>query len=122
MRSFRVLSFLTSALCLCSLAEGAENLLLAETGRSAYRIVVAKNASPSVEYAAEELQMFLARMTGAELPIVSDREQLMEREIIIGDNAHLRQAGIALDISSLGTESATAQGPNGWSAAYQTPS
>jgi len=39
--------------------------------------------------------------TGARLPIVSDREPLTEAEILIGDNAHLHQAGISIDIPAL---------------------
>ena len=39
----------------------ADELILAENGQSAYRIVVAENASPSTKHGAEELQMFCSR-------------------------------------------------------------
>jgi hypothetical protein len=81
-----------------------EKLLLAENGQTAYRIVVAENASPSVRHGAEELQMFFAQMTGARLPIVSDSEAPAEKEILLGENTHLHQAGISVDIPSLGAE------------------
>ena len=82
----------------------AEELVLAENGQSAYRIVVAQNASPSTKHGAEELQMFLEQITGAKLPIVSDREPQGEKEIILGDNDHLRALGLTIDFTSLGKE------------------
>jgi len=39
-------------------------LVLAEKGQSAYRIVLADTASPSTRHAAQELQEFLSQMTG----------------------------------------------------------
>jgi hypothetical protein len=89
---------------ICSAAAPTERLLLAENGHSAYRIVVPENASPSIQHGAEELQTFLAQMTGARLPIVSDHEPLAEEELLLGENTHLRQAGMTLDFSSLGAE------------------
>jgi len=89
---------------LCSPRSETKTLVLAEDGRSDYRIVVAENASPSVRHGAEELQSVLAAMTGAKLPIVTDREPLHRKEILLGDNRHLGRAGIDIDIPSLGTE------------------
>jgi hypothetical protein len=88
----------------CYPSAGAEDLLLAENGRSAYRIVIAENASPAVRHGAEELQRFLAEMTGAALPIVSDREPATEQEILVGESARFQQAGLSLDCASLGEE------------------
>ena len=82
----------------------ADDLVLADGGQSAYRIVVADEASPSTRHAAEELQMFLQQMSGAKLPIVSDREPLAGQEIVLGDNAHLRQLGEQIDFPTLGRE------------------
>jgi hypothetical protein len=86
-----------------STAAGA-SLLLADHGRSDYRIVIAKSASPSEKHAAAELQMFLEQICGARLPVVTDDEPLGEREIILGDNAHLRPAGVDVDLAQLGDE------------------
>jgi len=85
-------------------SSGAATLVLADHGHSAYRIVIADSASPSVRHGAEELRMFLEQMTGAALPIVSDREPPIETEILLGDNAHLEQAGIRVDRTPLGLE------------------
>ena len=82
----------------------AEELVLADRGQSAYRIVVAASASPSTKHAAEELQMFLEQMTGAKLPIVSDKEPPGPREIILGQNAHLAATATKIDFAALGNE------------------
>jgi hypothetical protein len=82
----------------------ASQLVLAEGGKSAYRIVVADEASPSTKHGAEELQMFLQQMTGAKLPIVSDREPLGEHEIILGDSGHLKKLAVDVDLQALGPE------------------
>ena len=81
-------------------AAHAGELVLADGGQSAYRIVVADDASPSTQHGAEELQKFLR---------TDDRRQAADRlrpgsrrsrkEIILGDNAHLRNAGPARSIS-----------------------
>jgi len=42
-----------------------------------------------LSYAAEELQRYLEKMSGAKLPIVSDLEPPSSREIILGSNSHL---------------------------------
>lgn len=96
--------FVLSAMCLLSSVSRAADLVLAEGGKSDYRIVLADKASPSTKHAAEELQAFLAQMTGAKLPIVSDQQPLAAHEIILGDNAHLRQIGVKVDFKSLGLE------------------
>lgn len=83
---------------------GAEELVLAENGRSAYRIVVASDASPSTRHGAEELQTFLEQMTGAKLPIVADAEPVGEREIMLGDSRHLRSLSTEIDFDALGHE------------------
>jgi hypothetical protein len=85
-------------------AAGAAELVLADGGQSAYRIVVADDASPSTRHGAEELQHFLQQISGAKVPIVSDREPLAAQELILGDNAHLRHLGVAVNFDELGAE------------------
>ena len=51
-------------------AQGAQELVLAERGKpAACAIVVAKDAGPSVKYAAEELQFYVRKLTGVELAV-----------------------------------------------------
>ena len=95
--------FIAMAYSIVSTASGAE-LTLADGGKSDFQIVLADNASPSTRHGAEELQAFLAQICGAKLPIVSDQKPAGPHEIILGDNAHLRQLGTAVDFKSLGPE------------------
>ena len=54
-------------------ARGAQELVLAERGKpAACTIVVAKDAGPSLKYAAEELQRYVKELTGVELPVGAD--------------------------------------------------
>ena len=94
----------TLTLILALGADARAELTIAEKGRSLYRIVIATNAIPSERYAAEELQRFLERVGGAKLPIVTDVEKLRSREIILGDNAHLRKLDARIDFASLKTD------------------
>lgn len=97
-------AFLIMALGSIANAAAATDLVLAENGQSAYKIVVADDASPSTKHGAKELRMFLRQMTGAELPIVSDRQTQEPKEIILGDNVHLRKLGLNIDFAPLGDE------------------
>jgi hypothetical protein len=82
----------------------AEELLLAEGGRTDYRIVVADDASPSTRHGAEELQEFLGEIGGVKPGIVSDKTPPQEKEIVLGDNARLSSLGAAIDFRELGNE------------------
>ena len=75
-----------------SLARAAD-LVLADGGKSDYRIVVADDASPSTRYAAKELQTFLAQISAAKLPIVTDREAATGHEIVLGASSRLKALG-----------------------------
>jgi len=46
-------------------------LTLADKGQSSYRIVIPAAAIPSERYAAQELQRYLEKISGAKLPIVT---------------------------------------------------
>ena len=62
----------------------AETMTLAERGKSAeYRIVVPKDASAAQNYAAEELQKYVERLTGVKLPVETLGEKLPEKGIFI---------------------------------------
>src|ERR1700753_559415 len=78
--------------------------VLVEKGKSAYRIVIGTNALPSEKYAAEELQQYLKKISGAKLPIVTDDTPATDQEIILGDNAHLQKLGTNYNIAPLGAE------------------
>jgi hypothetical protein len=102
----RIHALLVLALVVYTLAGAAPaaEVILADAGKSDYRIVLADDASPSTRHGAEELQMFLAQMTGARLPIVSDKAPMTSHEIILGDNAHLKALDLKIDFKLLGSE------------------
>lgn len=103
----KLISSLTAAITVCAaaaLSARADELLLAENGKALYRIVVADDASPSTKHAADELQSFLEQISGAKLPIVSDREPASGRGIILGNNAHLQKLAVKIDFEALGPE------------------
>jgi len=81
-----------------------KTLTLATDGQSEYRVVVAADAAPSVRHAAAELQTYLNRMTGANLPIVTDDEAPTEHEIIVGRNRRLDPIAPAIHFDALGDE------------------
>ncbi len=69
---------------------------LFENGKTDYVITIGKNASESEQWAAKELQHWLAQLNGAVFPIKTDDEEIAEHEIIIGWNKHLL-ANLGLD-------------------------
>jgi hypothetical protein len=79
-------------------------LTLASKGKTDYQIVVPAAAIPSERYAAEELQKYLEKMTGAQFPIVTDKEKARSKEILLGDNARLRQVEPKLNCGNLATD------------------
>ena len=78
--------------------------MLADAGLSDYHIVIARAASPSVSYAAQELQGYLRKITGARLPIVADTEPAQAHEILVGQSSRFDSLGLAVDWKALGKE------------------
>jgi hypothetical protein len=94
------------ALSGCASLGGARApLIAADGGVAKAQIVVAKDASPSTQYAAQELQRFLKEISGAELPIVDDSTPVKAPEIVLGANKHFAELSKGkVDIASLGKE------------------
>jgi hypothetical protein len=82
----------------------ADEIVLAEGGKSSYHIVISADAAPPVRHAAEELQSFVREMSGADLPIVTDQEPQGPAEILVGDSTRLRALDPAIDFALLGRE------------------
>ena len=66
----------------CTMPAAARNWLF-KNGKSDYRIVLDRQASPSEKKAAEELQMYIRQISGAELPITDDATS-RGRRIFVG--------------------------------------
>ncbi|MEM3104509.1 MAG: DUF4838 domain-containing protein [Candidatus Bathyarchaeia archaeon] len=79
-------------------------IVLVDEGRSRYRIIIPVDAIPSEQYAAEELQRYLERISGVKLPITTDDQPMTDFEILLGDNKHLHSLGLQVDPVKLGSE------------------
>ena len=69
-----------------ALAANAADLVLVDNGVAKATIVVDTNATPSYALAATELQTFVKRMSGAELPIAAPGDAVTGPRILIGMN------------------------------------
>lgn len=77
-------------------------LTLAKNHQSDYRIVISQTADAATVNAANELSAYLAKITGATLPVVADDTPAAEHEIIVGI---ARDADDVIpDIASLGED------------------
>jgi len=99
----------TTVLCMAvcvSLAQVAlcQELVLVDQGESAYRIVVAVDASIQDYYAAQQLQQYIEEMSGVKAPIVGDDNALTETEIIVGFNRHFDRLGLEVKKDSFSPE------------------
>jgi hypothetical protein len=71
------------------------SLTLTEDGKPAASIVIASQApTQSAQFAALELQDQIRRITGATLPIVTDKEQVSGVRILVGESQATRDLGL----------------------------
>lgn len=80
------------------------SVTLVDHGTTHYRIVLPQSAIPSERYAADELQRYLEKISGAKLPIVSDAEKPNPQEIVLGENSHLGDWHAKLQREELGPD------------------
>lgn len=83
----------------------ADGFSLSAKDKKPCPIVIAGDAPASERYAAEELQRYLERITDLKCPILEDAAPQSSREILLGDNAHLRRLGLGIEPGKLGPES-----------------
>src|SRR5262249_826546 len=96
-------------LLLCGLLASSaypSNAALSLTGKkgTSYRIIIASNAPPAEHYGAEELQHYFKKVTGANFPILTDAEEAVSKEILLGQSAHLRKLNPKIDCGRLGPD------------------
>src|SRR5262245_60271158 len=104
MNTSQTMVLLTLGLAIQVLAD----FTIADKGKSRYSIVIAADAIPSERYAADELQRYVERISGATLPIVTDGEKTARYEILLGDNVHFRKLRLAaVDFNKLGSDGFT---------------
>jgi len=79
-------------------------LELVTDGKSPYRIVVSARASGSEKHGAAELSAFLKKMSGADIPVVTDTDAPKGPMILVGRSAKLDELGIKIPWKDLGDE------------------
>jgi len=101
--NFRVTSWVVVALILAATVGCKERkmFVLSADELASFQIVVPVQGSAAEKRAAEVLQQYLERVTGFELAVVGDDQPKKEREILLGDNARLRELGIEIDFPAL---------------------
>jgi len=81
MRTF-LLVFLLLTGCFAFTSE--KPLRLVEDGKSDYKIIVAASATENDRFAAEMLQSYLQKISGASLPVITDETPKGSKEILVG--------------------------------------
>jgi hypothetical protein len=81
-----------------------EGPTLVRDGRSDYCIVMPAAATVTEKKAAEELQHFIERISGATLPIFRDDQPVQAREIVVGASSRLHGTKISIDWPKLGSD------------------
>jgi hypothetical protein len=90
--------------CLGGALNTRADVTITDKGHSQYRIVISASAIPAERYAAEELQRYLESIGGAKLPIVTDAQKPVSREILLGNNSHLAKLRTKVDFPKLGPD------------------
>ena len=89
-----------AVLALASVAFGQQadgGFVLTREGTAACTIVLADKPSPSAEFAAAELQLHISKITGAQLPIVTETTGVDGRKILVGESPQTRAMGLRSD-------------------------
>jgi hypothetical protein len=82
----------------------AHGIILVKNGVSNYAIAISRSATSTEKHAAEELQKFLAEISGARLPIVSDDQPGKTPLILVGRSEATQHLKIAALKQKLGPE------------------
>lgn len=87
--------FLMLSLCCLSMSPQIEEntFLMVHEGQPESTIIIAKNPTPAARLAAFELQYHIRKISGAEIPIVTDDIQVSGQRILIGESAATNKLG-----------------------------
>jgi len=72
----------------------AQDIQLVANKHSDYVIVVPANPTEYENKSGNEMQSYLEKISGVKIPIIIDSEPIHDKEIILGDNDHLKQLGV----------------------------
>jgi len=104
MRKEQIMRLVALAILLVIPATQVGALDLVVDGRSDYVIVLAADAIPAEQFAAEELANHLEKMSGAKLPIVTDAEALSRHAVLLGRPRYLAKLEVHPDWAEFGKE------------------
>ncbi len=99
-RKTALMVFVMTVLCLSILAaatDGPETVTLVKAGKPNASIVIAEAPTPSAHLAALELQYHIEKITGAVIPIRTDREVTGGNRILVGQSRQTSVLGIESD-------------------------
>lgn len=71
-------------------------VMLQTRGEKVKAIVIGTNSSPAAKAGAQELQYYLAKITGETLPIKSEHGSVPSVAIFVGESSYTRKAGISI--------------------------
>ena len=99
-----VVASVVGALACDAFAGDSDALTLARDGRTTYRIAIAQDAAPQVKAVAKDFQGIFREMTGAAVPMITDKQPMGPREIVIGPSRHLDELAMYIDWEELGDQ------------------
>jgi len=85
-------------------ATAGYELELARDGKTEYRVVIGANASTKVKAIAEDFAEHFKAITGASIPILTDENKRVEKEVLIGPNKHVSELMVGIDLSRMEDE------------------
>lgn len=97
-RLFRIVIPIASAIFTCGsfMPAGRAESFIVQDGQPRAEIVIAENAVRTVRLAAQELQDYIEKISGAHLPIVTAPSEHATK-LLVGRSAHTDQLGISAD-------------------------
>ena len=75
-------------------ASGTQRITLVDKGKPSAVIVIAKDAVRSAQFAASELQYHIRKITGADIPIVTEDTEVIGTRVLVGESKYTRELGI----------------------------
>lgn len=97
MEPTRIFALLLLPMGMCFASPLAAETLLVENGRPRAEIVIAESPPRTVRLAAQELQNYIEKITGAHLPIVTDPAGAPSVPIYVGRSVHTDRLGITAE-------------------------
>jgi hypothetical protein len=74
--------------------EAGAEVLLVKNGKPAATIVIAEQASDQAREAAQQLQVYLDRISGAKLPVRTEKETVAGNRVLVGHSQAVRDLGV----------------------------